>query len=178
MDAIHELCRLLEESGAKVLFGLRAQGHTGTVEFMLSRGSTWNEIGAAIGWHGPAVQQDYELEHQLFMRVMKKVASARLVGSQYEIVLGCGHGLTRMKSQGVPEIMQCPECAKAETPEESPALSLLVKLGSIAVHAEELLSSNGHEFDKAALDTLVSDPEVTAWLKAMGAKAYLPLKRP
>lgn len=177
-DPVKELCRLLEEAGVQVQFGLYQQGHMPRVRFMLALGSTWKEIGAAIGWHGPAVERHFKVESEILMRVMKKVASSRLVGAQYEIVLACGHGLTRMKSQGIPEIMQCPECARAETPEENPALSLLVKLGSIAVHAEELLSSKGHEFDKAALDTLLKDPEVMAWLRAMGAKAYLPVKRP
>ena len=58
-----------------------------------------------------------------------------------------------------------------------PEPSLLVKLGSIAVHAEELVSSNGHEFDRDALATLLADPEVQAWRKAADELALLPLKR-
>jgi hypothetical protein len=58
-----------------------------------------------------------------------------------------------------------------------PSASLLVKLGSIIVHAEELLSPNGHIFDHAALQTLMQDAEVQQWLKAMGAMAFLPVKR-
>jgi hypothetical protein len=54
-------------------------------------------------------------------------------------------------------------------------LSLAMKLGSIAVHAEEFLSPDGHEFDKAALDTLLQDPEVKDWIKVMGP--MLPRKR-
>jgi hypothetical protein len=56
-----------------------------------------------------------------------------------------------------------------------PSLSLLVKLGSIAVHAEEFFSPGGHEFDKHALDTGLHDQEVQQWLKDMGA--FLPVKR-
>lgn len=66
-----------------------------------------------------------------------------------------------------------------------PPLSLLVKLGSIAVHCEELLTPprldkkrghvGGHGFDKIATEQLLNDPEVKAWIKAMGA--FLPKKR-
>jgi hypothetical protein len=58
---------------------------------------------------------------------------------------------------------------------EKPTLSLLVKLGSIAVHAEELLSPKGHPVDKIALQSLLTDPEVKQWLKDMGA--FMPVKR-
>ncbi len=56
-----------------------------------------------------------------------------------------------------------------------PSLTLLVKLGSIAVHAQELLSPRGHAFDKVTLDTVMHDPEVEVWIKAMGV--YMPVKR-
>jgi len=58
-----------------------------------------------------------------------------------------------------------------------PSVTLLVKLGSIAVHAEELLSPTGHHFDKAALDTVLRDPETVEWLAAMDKMAFLPKKR-
>lgn len=58
-----------------------------------------------------------------------------------------------------------------------PAASLLVKLGSIAVHAQEYLSPGGHPFDKDAMDPLFADPEVVAWIKQMDAMAFLPKKR-
>jgi hypothetical protein len=58
-----------------------------------------------------------------------------------------------------------------------PPMSLLVKLGSIAVHAEELIGPTGHQFDKAALDQLLRDPEVTEWREAMDKMAFLPKKR-
>lgn len=58
-----------------------------------------------------------------------------------------------------------------------PSVSLLVKLGSIAVHAEEIMSPKAHDFDKTAIQTLLDDPEVFEWRKAMDKKAMLPVKR-
>jgi hypothetical protein len=58
-----------------------------------------------------------------------------------------------------------------------PSVGLLCKLGSIAVHAEEMLSTKGHIVDKRALEQLLEDPEVTAWLKTMDTLAMLPKKR-
>lgn len=60
-------------------------------------------------------------------------------------------------------------------PNLQPPLALLVKLGSVAVHAEELLSPFGHQFDRTALETLLKDAELQAWVKEMGA--FLPRKR-
>lgn len=59
----------------------------------------------------------------------------------------------------------------------NPSPSLLCKLGSIAVHVQEMLSDDGHAFDRAALDTLLDDPEVIAWLEQMDAAAMVPRKR-
>ena len=47
-----------------------------------------------------------------------------------------------------------------------PSLSLLSKLGSIAVHAEEMLSPKGHHFDKLELEQLLKDPEIKKWIDA------------
>ena len=58
---------------------------------------------------------------------------------------------------------------------ESPSLTVLIKLGSIAVHADELFSPDGRNADKMALLPLLADSEVAEWVKAMGA--MLPLKR-
>lgn len=58
-----------------------------------------------------------------------------------------------------------------------PTVTLMIKLGSMVVHYEEMLSRKGHEFDKHALDTLTSDPEVVEWFGAMNKSAYLPVKR-
>ena len=56
-----------------------------------------------------------------------------------------------------------------------PALSLLSKLGSIAVHVQEALSEKGHPFDIAALRSLAQDEEIKTWIKEMGV--YLPRPR-
>lgn len=58
-----------------------------------------------------------------------------------------------------------------------PDLALLVKLGSIAVHTEELLSPGGHSFDRDALNTLLSDSAVKEWIAEMTKMAMLPVKR-
>lgn len=58
-----------------------------------------------------------------------------------------------------------------------PNLSTLVKLGSIAVHADEALGPGGHHYDLTALRTLLSDPEVVEWLDSMDKLALLPKKR-
>lgn len=56
-----------------------------------------------------------------------------------------------------------------------PNLPLLMKLGSIVVHADEGFSAKGHEFDIEAMMPLLRDPEVQQWIKDMGV--YLPRKR-
>lgn len=58
-----------------------------------------------------------------------------------------------------------------------PSAQLLIKLGSIAVHAEEFLSSDSHDFDRIALTTGLADPQVQEWIKAMDKMAFLPKKR-
>jgi hypothetical protein len=58
-----------------------------------------------------------------------------------------------------------------------PPATLLCKLASIAVHAEEYLSPDGHQFDRDALQSALSDPEVTDWIAAMSAAALAPRKR-
>lgn len=63
-----------------------------------------------------------------------------------------------------------------KNPHLQPAVTLLAKIGSIVVHADELLSTNGHAYDRVALQGLLNDPEVTAWVKAM--REFLPVKRP
>lgn len=56
-----------------------------------------------------------------------------------------------------------------------PSVSLLSKLGSIAVHADELTSASGHHNDAIALRGLLADSEVNRWLEAMGA--FIPVDR-
>jgi len=58
-----------------------------------------------------------------------------------------------------------------------PDTALLCKLGSIAVHAEEFLSPGSHEFDRLALVSLTSDPQVQEWLVKMRKLALVPEKR-
>ncbi len=58
-----------------------------------------------------------------------------------------------------------------------PSPALLSKLGSIVVHADEGLSSDGHAFDIEAIRSLLADPEVTTWLAEMDAMAFIPKKR-
>lgn len=58
----------------------------------------------------------------------------------------------------------------------NPPMSLLVKLGSLAVHVEEMLSAKGHDYDRNAIQTLLDDPEVKEWLAAMDKMSFLPKK--
>jgi len=56
--------------------------------------------------------------------------------------------------------------------------ALLAKIGSIVGHVEELRSSHGNEqFDGAAIDAILSDAEVRAWLAAMRTIALVPQPR-
>jgi hypothetical protein len=51
-----------------------------------------------------------------------------------------------------------------------------VKLGSIVVHADELTTPGGHEFDATAIRSLLADPDVKAFLTTLGP-GMLPVKR-
>lgn len=59
----------------------------------------------------------------------------------------------------------------------TPSPALLSKLGSIMVHAEEMLSPDGHSFDRTALESATNDPEVVAWREQMDAMGLIPVKR-
>ncbi len=59
----------------------------------------------------------------------------------------------------------------------NPSPTLLCKLGSILVHADEMLQPHGHEFDRTALLVLLADPDVVGWRKAMDGMAMLPKMR-
>jgi hypothetical protein len=53
---------LLQELGnVPIRFGLEAQGHIPLVERMLANRKSWDEIGAAINWHGPTAQKFYKM---------------------------------------------------------------------------------------------------------------------
>jgi len=54
--------------------------------------------------------------------------------------------------------------------------TMLVKLASLVVHCQEARSPKGHHFDFAAIDALVDDPEMKAWLAKIDP-AFLPVKR-
>lgn len=59
-------------------------------------------------------------------------------------------------------------------------LPLLVKLGSIAVHADEITENDGKNtepVDIAAIRSLLSDPDILAWIAEMSAAGFLPVKR-
>lgn len=58
-----------------------------------------------------------------------------------------------------------------------PNAGLLCKLGSIVVHADELMSADGHEFDRIALGMLLTASEVKAWLAEMDKMGMVPKKR-
>lgn len=59
----------------------------------------------------------------------------------------------------------------------NPSMSLLIKLGSAVVHADEFLSPNGHPVDKSAFAQLVVDVEVSEWIESMTKQGFLPVKR-
>ena len=58
-----------------------------------------------------------------------------------------------------------------------PKATLLVKLGSLAVHVEEMLSPKGHHFDKSVIDALLKDSELKTWIKQMSKLGFMPVKR-
>jgi hypothetical protein len=64
-----------------------------------------------------------------------------------------------------------------------PDASTLIKIGSLARHGEEIVRKirtddhGPHEVDLAAVEGLLSDPEVQEWMAAMDAKALLPVMR-
>jgi hypothetical protein len=58
-----------------------------------------------------------------------------------------------------------------------PSLPVLITLGSIAVHAEELLSPDGFNIDKDVILQLLQNAELKEWIKEMNKMAMLPVKR-
>jgi hypothetical protein len=53
----------------------------------------------------------------------------------------------------------------------------LVKLGSIARHAEELIGPGGHPTDADTIRSLLQDPDVTKLMQQMDDMALLPVAR-
>jgi len=62
-------------------------------------------------------------------------------------------------------------------PDLHPTISVAVKLASIAVHADELISSNGHSVDVQAIRSLLADEELRAYLEILRPLALLPVMR-
>lgn len=58
-----------------------------------------------------------------------------------------------------------------------PSAALVCKLSSIVVHADELRNPGGHSVDRIALDSLLDDAEVKAWVVEMVALGLAPVKR-
>lgn len=54
--------------------------------------------------------------------------------------------------------------------------ALHIKLASLVVHCEEFFAEGGHSFDRAAIQGLLNDAEVRAFLASIPA-VLLPLKR-
>lgn len=73
----------------------------------------------------------------------------------------------------------CEELRKADDPKDliETSNSLLCKLGSLAVHADEYLAPLAHGFDRDAIKSLLADPEVAAFLHGLDSMSLLPLKR-
>lgn len=58
-----------------------------------------------------------------------------------------------------------------------PSATLLIKIGSLLVHYQELHGGQGHAFDKNVIDQLEADPDVVDWLETMTRGAFLPVRR-
>ncbi len=58
-----------------------------------------------------------------------------------------------------------------------PSTTLLLKLGSIAVHTDEYLSPYGQPVDRMTIDGLLKDSEVVERMEEMNKLAFLPVKR-
>ena len=59
----------------------------------------------------------------------------------------------------------------------NPTSSLLAKLGSAIVHADEAMSENGVAEDEGAFRSLLRDPDVSEWIEGMNGMGLLPVKR-
>lgn len=55
--------------------------------------------------------------------------------------------------------------------------SVIIKLASLAVHADEMLSPQGHQFDQETIKSILADDEVKRFLSEMDKLALLPLRR-
>ncbi len=58
-----------------------------------------------------------------------------------------------------------------------PDVTVLCKLGSLAVHVDEMLSDDGHALDRTEIETLLKDEDVKEWLAEMDKMALVPKRR-
>lgn len=63
---------------ARISFGLQAQGHVPTIERMLSDGASWEQVGAAIGWHPATVKEHWERLQQLKIKKFNDLIERRI----------------------------------------------------------------------------------------------------
>ena len=97
---------------------------------------------------------------------------------RYFIRLACGHEITRSRLSQDTEMLDCPQCKKSQQPDVlKPELAVLAKLSAVVVHLEEWLAADSHPNDRLALEAVLCDPEVQAWVRGMEALALAPLKR-
>jgi hypothetical protein len=59
----------------------------------------------------------------------------------------------------------------------TPPVTVLIKLGSIAVHTDEYTGPDGHPYDLTVIKGLLDDPEIKEWIELMDKMAFLPKKR-
>lgn len=55
-------------------------------------------------------------------------------------------------------------------------ITLQIKLASLIVHVEEMMSPKGHVFDKSAIQALLDDAEVRRFMDGIDP-VFLPVKR-
>jgi len=81
---------------------------------------------------------------------------------------------TKTDKAGADEKAKAQEAAQRQEAALKPEKGLLAKLGSIAVHAYEMMSPGGQSLDQHELVVRLNDPEVRKWLKDMGEMVPLP----
>jgi len=105
------------------------------------------------------------------------VSATDRVNATYRCQCGEGWTETDIPIGSAGPVALCTRCKAPMGTFLNPTASVLAKLASIAVHAEEMLSADGHQFDRLALQTLLNDPEVLAFLEAGRHLAMIPEKR-
>jgi hypothetical protein len=59
----------------------------------------------------------------------------------------------------------------------TPSIALQCKLGSLLVHVEEANSPGSYHIDFTVIQSLMSDPEIVAWMEELRKNGFLPVKR-